>query len=81
MPSTGTAAGRVPPHLGLCDRVEKRFAEAHGGFSGNRLAVLGLGKLGSREMSARSDLDLIFVYDIPPGLDASDGPQPLAPIQ
>ena len=43
--------------------------------------MLGLGKLGSREMSARSDLDLIFVYDIPPGLDASDGPQPLAPIQ
>ena len=65
----------------LCDRVEKRFAEAHGGFRGQRLAVLGLGKLGSREMSARSDLDLIFVYDIPPGLDASDGRQPLAPIQ
>jgi glutamate-ammonia-ligase adenylyltransferase len=37
----------------------------------------GLGKLGSREMSATSDLDLIFVYDIPPGLEASDGPQPL----
>jgi [glutamine synthetase] adenylyltransferase / [glutamine synthetase]-adenylyl-L-tyrosine phosphorylase len=65
----------------LCDRVEQRFAEAHGGFRGQRLAVLGMGKLGSREMSATSDLDLIFVYDIPPGLEASDGPQPLAPIQ
>ena len=43
--------------------------------------MLGLGKLGSREMSATSDLDLIFVYDIPPGLEASDGPQPLSPIQ
>jgi len=32
-------------------------------------------------MSATSDLDLIFVYDIPPDLDASDGHQPLAPIQ
>jgi glutamate-ammonia-ligase adenylyltransferase len=32
-------------------------------------------------MSATSDLDLIFVYDIPPGLEASDGAQPLAPIQ
>ncbi|MBS0539277.1 MAG: bifunctional [glutamine synthetase] adenylyltransferase/[glutamine synthetase]-adenylyl-L-tyrosine phosphorylase, partial [Proteobacteria bacterium] len=65
----------------LCDRVERRFAETHGGFSGQRLAVLGLGKLGSREMSATSDLDLIFVYDIPPGLETSDGAQPLAPIQ
>jgi glutamate-ammonia-ligase adenylyltransferase len=65
----------------LCDRVEKRFAQAHGAFRGQRLAVLGLGKLGSREMSATSDLDLIFVYDIPPDLDASDGPRPLAPIQ
>ena len=57
----------------LCDRVEKRFARQHGTFRGQRLAVLGLGKLGSREMSATSDLDLIFVYDIPPDLDASDG--------
>ncbi|MDZ7758799.1 MAG: hypothetical protein U5L00_00890 [Desulfovermiculus sp.] len=30
------------------------------------LAVLGLGKLGSREMGYLSDLDLMFVYDPPP---------------
>ena len=65
----------------LCDRVEQRFADTYGGFRGQRLAVLGLGKLGSREMSATSDLDLIFVYDIPPDMEASDGPQPLSPIQ
>jgi len=65
----------------LCDRVERSFAQLHGLFDGQRLAVLGLGKLGSREMSATSDLDLIFVYDIPPGLEASDGAQPLPPIQ
>jgi glutamate-ammonia-ligase adenylyltransferase len=65
----------------LCDRIEQRFAELHGGFRGQRLAVLGMGKLGSREMSATSDLDLIFVYDTPSGLEASDGRQPLAPIQ
>jgi glutamate-ammonia-ligase adenylyltransferase len=64
----------------LCDRIERQFAEAHGGFRGPRLAVLALGKLGSREMSATSDLDLIFVYDIPPGIEASDGRQPLSPI-
>ncbi len=65
----------------LCDRVERRFAEAHGGFHGQRLAVLALGKLGSREMSATSDLDLIFVYEVPPGMEASDGRQPLPAIQ
>ncbi|MFO1085870.1 MAG: bifunctional [glutamine synthetase] adenylyltransferase/[glutamine synthetase]-adenylyl-L-tyrosine phosphorylase [Reyranellaceae bacterium] len=65
----------------LCDRTEQRFAEIHGGFRGQRLAVLGMGKLGSREMSATSDLDLIFVYDIPPGMEASDGSRPLPPIQ
>src|SRR3954470_7202246 len=65
----------------LCDRVERSFAQSHGLFDGQRLAVLGLGKLGSREMSATSDLDLIFVYDIPSGLEASDGSQPLSPIQ
>jgi [glutamine synthetase] adenylyltransferase / [glutamine synthetase]-adenylyl-L-tyrosine phosphorylase len=65
----------------LCDRVEQSFAQIHGSFRGQRLAVLGLGKLGSREMSATSDLDLIFVYDIPPDLEASDGSQPLPPIQ
>ncbi|MBS0224305.1 MAG: bifunctional [glutamine synthetase] adenylyltransferase/[glutamine synthetase]-adenylyl-L-tyrosine phosphorylase [Proteobacteria bacterium] len=65
----------------LCDRVEQSFAEAHGGFHGRRLAVLGLGKLGSREMSATSDLDLIFVYDVPSDLETSDGSQPLPPIQ
>jgi glutamate-ammonia-ligase adenylyltransferase len=65
----------------LSDRVEQRFAETHGGFENQRLAVLGLGKLGSREMSATSDLDLIFVYDIPPGLETSDGAQPLPIIK
>ena len=65
----------------LCDRIERLFGENHGGFQGRRLAVLALGKLGSREMSATSDLDLIFVYDIPSGIEASDGNQPLPPIQ
>src|SRR4051812_35946509 len=36
----------------LCERVEQSFAGQHGTFRGQRLAVLALGKLGSREMSA-----------------------------
>jgi [glutamine synthetase] adenylyltransferase / [glutamine synthetase]-adenylyl-L-tyrosine phosphorylase len=65
----------------LSDTIERQFAAVHGGFHGQRLAVLGLGKLGSREMSATSDLDLIFVYDVPAGVEMSDGTQPLATTQ
>jgi glutamate-ammonia-ligase adenylyltransferase len=39
-----------------------------------------MGKLGGREMTAGSDLDLIFVYDVPKGVEASDGAKPLAVI-
>jgi len=61
--------------------VEAEFARNHGGFAGSGMLCLALGKLGSREMTPTSDLDLIFVYDIPPGVEASDGPRPLAPSQ
>jgi glutamate-ammonia-ligase adenylyltransferase len=30
-------------------------------------------------MTASSDLDLVFVYDVPPGSESSDGPRPLSP--
>ncbi len=63
----------------ISDRVQTMFETQHGGFGGRRLAVVALGKLGSREMTATSDLDLIFVYDVPTGLEASDGERPLAP--
>ncbi len=32
-------------------------------IAGGRIAVLAMGKLGGREMTAGSDLDLIVVYD------------------
>lgn len=35
-----------------------------------RVAIVGLGKFGSREMNASSDLDLIVVYEAGPGGDA-----------
>ncbi len=38
-----------------------------------RLAVIGLGKLGARELGYASDLDVIFVYDAPPGVDLEVG--------
>jgi glutamate-ammonia-ligase adenylyltransferase len=40
-----------------------------------------MGKLGGREMTAGSDLDLIFVYDVPPNAEFSGGKKPLAVSQ
>jgi len=48
----------------------------HGDLPEGRFLVVGLGKLGARELTIGSDLDLIFVYDAPPGV-RSTGPQPL----
>ena len=57
--------------------VEREFARLHGGFPGQGLAVLALGKLGSRELTFASDLDLVLLYDVPQTMQ-SDGRKPLA---
>jgi glutamate-ammonia-ligase adenylyltransferase len=61
--------------------VEAEFAVRHGRVPGGAAAVLALGKLGGREMTAASDLDLILLYDHPEDVEASDGAKPLAPSQ
>ncbi|MEM6664564.1 MAG: glutamine-synthetase adenylyltransferase, partial [Pseudomonadota bacterium] len=61
----------------LLPEVTANFAERHGPPPGHDLAVLALGKLGSAEMTAGSDLDLIIIYDAE-GAEESDGPKPLA---
>ena len=61
--------------------VEREFARAHGRVAEAGLAVVGLGKLGAGELNAASDLDLIFVYDNPAGVERSDGPKPLPASQ
>lgn len=71
---SGLAASIVEISL---DHVERVFALEHGRVSGGRLAVLALGKLGSREMTAASDLDLILIYDFDPARPDSEGPRPL----
>jgi glutamate-ammonia-ligase adenylyltransferase len=70
----------------LLPLVEQEFAKQHGRLPGDGMAVIALGKLGSREMTVTSDLDLVFIYDIPGDLDdwetsLSDGAKPLPPIQ
>ncbi len=62
----------------LLPRVVEEFASRHGPPPGRGIAVIAMGKLGSREMTAGSDLDLITVYDAD-GAEASDGPRPLSP--
>jgi glutamate-ammonia-ligase adenylyltransferase len=62
----------------LLDRVWASFAVEHGRVPGGRVAVLAMGKLGSREMTAASDLDVIVIYDVPGGAGESGGPRPLA---
>jgi glutamate-ammonia-ligase adenylyltransferase len=64
---------------GLLPRVEEELAASAGRVPGGGFAVVAMGKLGSREMTASSDLDLVFVYDVPEGVEASDGPKPLSP--
>jgi glutamate-ammonia-ligase adenylyltransferase len=39
-----------------------------------------MGRLGSREMTATSDLDLVVLYDFDPAVDESDGQRPLNPV-
>lgn len=59
--------------------VEAEFARRHGRVSGGAVAILGMGKLGSRELTAGSDVDLILLYDHDPDAEASDGEKPLDP--
>ena len=61
----------------LLPRIAAEHARSHGVVPGGEIAVLALGKLGGREMTVTSDLDLILVYDAPSGVEASDGPKPL----
>ena len=47
----------------LAGRVEAELERQHGRMPGGQAAVVAMGKLGGREMTATSDLDLITVYD------------------
>jgi [glutamine synthetase] adenylyltransferase / [glutamine synthetase]-adenylyl-L-tyrosine phosphorylase len=62
----------------ILPRVGAEFARRHGAAPGAGAAVVAMGKLGSREMTVSSDLDLIVIYDAE-GVESSDGKRPLAP--
>lgn len=59
--------------------VMSEFASRHGTVASGVVSLLGMGKLGSRELTAGSDVDLILLYDHDPDAEDSDGEKPLAP--
>ena len=65
----------------LLARVTEAFALEYGDLPGGRVAVLALGKFGSREMTAASDLDLILIYDFDADGAESEGPRRLGATQ
>jgi glutamate-ammonia-ligase adenylyltransferase len=54
---------------------------AHGSVPGGAAVVIAMGKLGGREMTAASDLDLIVIYDFDAAATLSSGLKPLAATQ
>lgn len=64
----------------LAQEVEKEFSRSHGKPPGRGIAILALGRLGSKEMTLTSDLDLVFLYDAKPDM-LSGGAKPLSSMQ
>jgi [glutamine synthetase] adenylyltransferase / [glutamine synthetase]-adenylyl-L-tyrosine phosphorylase len=65
----------------LLAATEDDMARNYGRIPGGNVAVVALGKLGGREMTAASDLDLMIIYDHAIDADASDGQKPLSVTQ
>ncbi|CAF25899.1 bifunctional [glutamine synthetase] adenylyltransferase/[glutamine synthetase]-adenylyl-L-tyrosine phosphorylase [Bartonella quintana] len=57
--------------------VQEEFSRIHGNIKGGRVGILGMGKLGSCELTAGSDVDLILVYEHDEDAEISDGEKPL----
>ncbi|KFA19398.1 glutamate-ammonia-ligase adenylyltransferase, partial [Xanthomonas vasicola pv. musacearum NCPPB 4394] len=57
--------------------ARSEMVAAHGHVPGGSFAIIGYGSLGGLELGFGSDLDLVFLYDHPPEVDASDGKRPL----
>ncbi len=62
----------------MIEPIVDDLARTHGRVPGGEIVVVGLGKLGAREMTFGSDLDLIIVYDHAEEAEASDGAKPLS---
>jgi glutamate-ammonia-ligase adenylyltransferase len=80
---SGVMAARAFTHLAdlvveaALDAVMREIRLAHGDYPGGRVAVMGMGKLGSFELTAGSDIDIILLYDYDSEAGESSGPKPL----
>jgi glutamate-ammonia-ligase adenylyltransferase len=61
--------------------VRTEFEKRHGVIPGAAVALLGFGKMASREMTMSSDLDFILMYDVGDPAAESLGERPLAASQ
>lgn len=79
----GGAYARLAEHLinALSGAAQEEIARTHGRIGGGEVAVIALGKLGGREMTGGSDLDLILVYDFDETADMSNGSKPIGGTQ
>lgn len=79
----GEAYATVAERLvgGLLKEVTRQMELEYGRVPGGVASVIAMGKLGGREMTATSDIDLILLYDFAADASGSDGPKALAPSQ
>lgn len=65
----------------MLPKVIEELSHKHGHIPDGEICILALGKAGSRDMTATSDLDLVFIYDAPEDCDGSDGERSLGVSQ
>ena len=77
----GPAFARIAQTViaGLLPVAQAELMTRAGIVPGAEFVVIAMGKLGGHETTASSDLDLVFVYDVPAGVESSNGPKPLSP--
>ena len=78
-PAPRSPPSPMPGLAALLPAVTADFARAHGEVPGGGFAIVAMGRLGSREMTLASDLDLILIYQAPDDIGlGSTGARPLA---
>lgn len=66
---------------GLLSHVRADIVRQHGVVPDSHCAIVAMGKCGAQQMTAASDLDLMFIYEFDDEVHQSDGARPLAPSQ
>ncbi len=65
----------------LLQAVQSELETRHGKIDGGQVCVVAMGKLGGKELTAASDLDLIVIYDHADDVVSSSGPKQISPSQ